>query len=138
MTGEYQHNLDAKGRLFVPIRLREEMGDVFYVTLSMDHCLTVYSGDGWRNFTDKVNMMTYANQRKMRPIFASAVRCELDAQGRILIPASLRDYAGLTKSVTVVGCNNRVELWDSEIWQNISATESQPEHIAAIMEELEF
>ncbi len=138
MTGEYQHNLDAKGRLFIPARLREELGDVFYVTLSMERCLSAYSGESWRIFSDKVNAMSYVKQRKMRPLFAYAARCELDAQGRILLPQNLRDYAGLTKNVTVIGCNNHAEFWDSAAWAEQNAIEMTPERIAAAMEELDF
>ena len=138
MTGEYQHNLDSKGRLFIPARLREELGNVFYVTLYMDKCLSAYSADSWRDFSDKVNAMSYVKQRKMRPLFAYAAKCELDTQGRILIPQNLRDYAGLTKNVTVVGCNNHAELWDAAAWDEINAIETTPENISAVMEELEF
>ena len=138
MTGEYQHNLDSKGRLFIPARLREELGNVFYVTLSMDKCLSAYSAESWRDFSDKVNAMPYVKQRKMRPLFAYAAKCELDTQGRILIPQNLRDYAGLSKNVTVVGCNNHAELWDASAWSKINAIETTPENISAVMEELEF
>ena len=138
MTGEYQHNLDSKGRLFIPARLREELGNVFYVTLSMDKCLSAYSSESWRDFSDKVNAMPYVKQRKMRPLFAYAAKCELDTQGRILIPQNLRDFAGLKKNVTVVGCNNHAELWDSEAWDEINIIETTPENISAVMEELEF
>ena len=138
MTGEYQHNLDSKGRLFIPARLREELGNIFYVTLSMDKCLSAYSADSWRDFSDKVNAMPYVKQRKMRPLFAYAAKCELDTQGRILIPQNLRDYAGLTKNVTVVGCNKHAELWDAAAWDEINAVETTPENISAVMEELEF
>ena len=110
MTGEFEHNLDAKGRLFIPARMREELGEVFYVTLSMDKCLSAYSGESWQNFTDKVNAMPYVKQRKMR----------------------------LDKNVTVVGCNNHAEFWDSDAWAAINAVETTPENIAAVMEELEF
>lgn len=138
MTGEYQHTLDAKGRLFIPAKLRDELGDVFYITLSMDRCLSAYSADSWQSFSDKVNAMSYVKQRKMRPLFAYAAKCELDAQGRALIPAHLREYAGLTKNVTVVGCNNHAELWDEDSWKAIHETEISPENIAAVMQELEF
>ncbi len=138
MTGEYQHTLDSKGRLSVPTRLREELGNVFYVTLSMDKCLSAYSAESWGSFTDKVNAMPYVKQRKMRPLFAYAARVELDAQGRVLLPQNLRDYAGLSKNVTVVGCNNHAEFWDSDSWSTVNAEEMTPENIAAAMEELEF
>ena len=138
MTGEYQHSLDNKGRLFIPAKLRDELGEVFFVTLSMERCLCAYSSENWAEFSAKVNAMPYVKQRKMRPLFAHAARCELDSQGRALIPQNLRQYAGLTKSVTVVGCNNHAELWDSENWKAVFEEETTPENIAAVMEELEF
>ena len=138
MTGEYQHSLDSKGRLFIPAKLRDELGEVFFVTLSMERCLCAYSSENWQAFSDKVNAMPYVKQRKMRPLFAHAARCELDSQDRALIPQNLREYARLTKSVTVVGCNNHAELWDSDSWQAIFQLETTPENIAAVMEELEF
>ncbi len=138
MTGEYFHTLDSKGRLSVPARLREDLGDVFYVTLSMDKCLSAFSAESWKVFSDKVNEMTYVKQRKMRPFFAYAAKCELDAQGRILIPMNLREFAGLKKNVTVVGCNDHAELWDSDSWKSLSVLETTPENIGAVMQELEF
>lgn len=138
MTGEYTHTLDTKGRLAVPARLRDELGGVFYVTLSMDRCLSAYSEESWQQFSAKVNAMPFVKQRKMRPLFAFAARCEVDGQGRILLPQNLREYAGLVKDVTVVGCNNHAELWDSERWNEQHALEMTPENIAAVMEELEF
>ena len=138
VTGEYKHSLDSKGRIFIPARLREELGEVFYLTLSMDKCLNAYSSASWQELSDRVSAMPYVSQRKMRPLFAHAARCELDAQGRALIPQNLRDYAGFTKNVTVVGCNNHAELWDSEAWSAVYAEETTPENIAAVMEELEF
>jgi MraZ protein len=138
MTGEYLHTLDSKGRLSVPARLREELGSMFYVTLSMEKCLSVFSSESWQAFSDKVNSMPYIKQRKMRPFFAYAAKCELDAQGRVLVPQNLRDYAGLKKNVSVVGCNDHAEIWDSAAWEKLCAQETTPENIASVMEELEF
>jgi MraZ protein len=138
MTGEYEHSLDSKGRLFIPARLRDELGGIFFVTLSMDKCLSAYSAESWQAFTDKVNAMPYVKQRKMRPLFAYAARCELDGQGRTLLPQNLRDFAGLEKSVTIVGCNNHAEFWDTDTWNTVYKLETTPENIAAVMEELEF
>ena len=138
MTGEYNHSLDKKGRLAIPARLRGELGSVFYVTLSMDRCLSAYSAESWQAFSDKVSAMPYVQQRKMRPLFAFAARCELDSQGRILLPQNLREYANLVRDVTVVGCNNHAELWDSAEWEALHKIEMTPENIAAVMEELEF
>ena len=86
MTGEYQHSLDNKGRLFIPAKLREELGELFYMTVSMERCLCVYSAASWQGFSDKVSAMPYIRQRRMRPLFAHAARCELDSQGRTIIP----------------------------------------------------
>lgn len=138
MTGEYQHSLDAKGRMFIPARMREELGDVFYITISPDRCLSAYSNEHWQELCDKVNAMPFVRQRKMRPLFAHAARCELDAQGRVLIPQNLREFAGLTKAVTVVGNNNHAEFWDSEAWNAVYETEITPENILSVMEEFDF
>lgn len=138
MTGEYQHSLDAKGRLFIPARLRDELGPEFYVTLSMDKCLCAYSAENWKIFSDKVAAMPYVKQRQMRPLYAFASKCELDAQGRVLLPQSLRDRVGLVKNVTVLGANNHAEFWDSEEWAALRDAEASPENIAAVMQELDF
>jgi len=138
MTGEYQHSLDSKGRIFIPAKLREELGDVFYITISMDKCLCAYNSKNWQQLSDKVSAMPYVKQRMMRPLFAHAAKCELDGQGRALIPQNLREFAGLQKNVAVIGCNNHAEIWDSETWKEIYSVETSPENIAAVMEELEF
>ena len=138
MTGIYQHTLDAKGRLFIPAKLREELGETFYVTISPEKCLSAYSQENWDDVARRVAAMTNVQQRKMRPLFAPAARAELDSQGRALIPQNLRDFAGLKQKVTVIGCNNHAELWDSETWSAVFAEETTPENIAAVMEELEF
>ena len=138
MTGVYNHNLDAKGRLFIPAKLREELGEVFFVTLSMEKCLTAYSSEGWGELTDKVKQMPKVKQIKMRPIFAHAAKCELDNQGRILLPQALRDFAGLTKEVAVVGSGDYAEFWDAAAWAAVDTIETTPENIADVFMELEF
>ena len=119
MTGQYAHNIDAKGRLFIPARLREELGQTFHVTVGMDHCLSVYSDESWAAFTDKVRSLPYSKAKALRPLFANAVDCEPDGQGRILIPAKLREYADLQKEVVVIGSFDRVEIWNAQRWAEI-------------------
>lgn len=138
MTGEYRHNLDTKGRLFIPAKLKEELGDVFYLTLSAERCLCAYSAESWQHFSDKVDAMTQLRQRSMRPLFAFAAKCELDNQGRILIPQHLRDYASLGKNVAVIGCNRHAEIWDENEWNKVRAAEMSVDNIADVMRELEF
>ena len=137
MTGIYYHTIDAKGRLFIPARLREELGDVFYVTLSMDKCLSAFSSESWAVFTDKINAMPMARQRRFRPVLSHALKCVLDGQGRALLTQTLRTFAGLDKRVTIVGVGERAEFWDSDAFEVVDAQETTPEYIANVFEELE-
>lgn len=138
MTGEFRHSLDSKGRIFIPARLREEIGDSFIITISMDGCLCAYSYESWKVFSEKASSIPYVQQRRMRPVFAYAAKCELDGQGRVLVPQTLRDYAELEKSVAVVGCNNHIEMWNADKWEKVFAEENKPENIMSVMEELNF
>ena len=138
MTGLYQHNLDSKGRLFIPAKLREDLGEVFYVTLSSDTCLWAYPNETWQELRNKVNEMPFSKQKNMRALFAYAAKCEPDSQGRILLPQKLREIAKLEKSVTVVGNNNHAEFWDTDIWNREIENEISPDNIGRIMEELEL
>ena len=136
MTGVYQHSIDAKGRLAIPARLREELGDSFYVMRSSEKCLTVRSSDSWNEFMEKINALPMSRQIKMRPIFSGTAKCEPDAQGRILIPQNLRDFANLSKNVTVVGASvNFVQIWDADEWAKVDEIESTPEYIKEIFDE---
>jgi len=92
LTGQYQHSIDAKGRVFIPAKLREELGETFYVTMGMDSCLSVYSDASWAKFTEKFESLPYTKTKAMRPLFANAAKCEPDSQGRILLPQKLRAY----------------------------------------------
>ena len=138
MTGQYAHNIDAKGRLFIPAKLREELGEIFYVTMGMDGCLSVYSDESWAKFTEKFESLPYTRTKAMRPLFANAAKCEPDAQGRILVPTKLRQYAALEKEVVVTGASKCVELWNPERWAAIESVGLDPENLAAVMEELDF
>lgn len=138
MIGVYQHTLDAKGRLFIPARLREKLGDTFYLTLSTQRCLTAYSQSKWEDLEAKVGNMPRAKQLQVRPLFSHAARCELDAQGRVLIPQNLRSFAGLTKNIAVVGTGLYAEIWDADLWAEVDAAETSAENLASVFEELDF
>ncbi|MBR5236079.1 MAG: division/cell wall cluster transcriptional repressor MraZ [Clostridia bacterium] len=119
--GEYQHTLDAKGRMFVPSRFRDDLGDVFIVTLGLDNCLFVFPQDEFDRLKAKLDAVSITNKdarRFARFFFARACECEMDKQGRIILPGNLREYAGLVKDVTVVGVSNRVEIWNTTDWEN--------------------
>ena len=121
MTGQYQHSIDAKGRVFIPAKLREELGETFYVTMGMDSCLSVYSDASWAKFTEKFESLPYTKTKAMRPLFANAAKCEPDSQGRILLPQKLRAYAGLDKDVVIIGVSNRAEIWNAGRWAAVEA-----------------
>ena len=136
MYGTYKHTLDAKGRISIPSRLRDELGEEFFVTLSPEKCLTAYSLESWAKILEKVGTMSKINQKKARFLFSHAENCKLDAQGRILLPLPLREFVGLKKNVTVVGAGECAQFWDSEAWAVIDAEETLPENIESVFEEL--
>lgn len=118
--GEYNHTVDTKGRLIVPSKFREQLGDEFVVTKGLDGCLFVYSKSEWENIEEKfrnVPLTTKDARKFARFFFAGAASCEVDKQGRILLPVVLREYAGIEKDVVSVGVFNRVEIWDKDKWQ---------------------
>ncbi|MBM7855930.1 MraZ protein [Desulfohalotomaculum tongense] len=123
--GEYAHTIDAKGRLIIPARFREGLGDRFVVTKGLDNCLFVYPQHEWAALEQKLKSLpfTRADARAfVRFFFSGASECELDKQGRILIPANLREYARLSKEVMVLGVSSRVEIWSRERWDEYNAT----------------
>ncbi len=132
--GEYQHAIDPKGRLIIPARFREALGDKFVATKGLDSCLFVYPGEEWRQLEQKLKTLpfTRADARAfVRFFFSGATECEIDKQGRILLPANLREYAKLDKDVVVLGVSNRVEIWSAEEWQQYSSkAEATYEEIA--------
>ena len=136
MTGQYAHNIDAKGRLFIPAKLREELGQTFHVTIGLDHCLSIYSNESWDAFMDKLRDLPYSKAKALRVLSANAVDCEPDAQGRILIPAKLRQYADLQKEVVVIGSFDRAEIWNAERWAREEAMAFESGSLEQAMEEL--
>ena len=118
---EYNHTLDAKGRLIVPLKFREQLGDTFMISRGLDHCLFIYSMEEWNNFIQKlldIPQLSNPNARKLARFFmAGSMECEVDKQGRILIPPVLREFAGLTKDVVLAGLGSRIEVWDKTAWQ---------------------
>ncbi|MCF0120203.1 MAG: division/cell wall cluster transcriptional repressor MraZ [Oscillospiraceae bacterium] len=134
MTGVYSHTIDAKGRLFIPARLREELGDVFYVTVSGDRCLNAYPEETWEDFRTKVRQLERRKQNEFRPIFSHAVKCEIDAQGRILLPKELRERKKLEKNVVIVGNNDIAEIWDAAEWERQDMDEASDENLERLFD----
>ena len=117
--GEYSHNIDAKGRLIIPSKFREELHSSFILNRGFDGCLTIYSINQWEKLIEEINKLpeTKKDARKYsRALTANASECTLDNQGRILIPANLLRIANITKECVIVGANNHVEIWDKATW----------------------
>lgn len=138
MKGEYQHTLDAKGRLFIPAKLREQLGDSFVVTKGLDNCLFVYPQEAWEELEQKIRQLPMSKSRSLQRFFlSSAADVTVDRQGRIVIPSVLRSYAKLERDVVVIGVGERAELWDARRW-NAYTDDLDSESIAQAMEELGF
>ena len=138
MTGTYEHSIDAKGRLFIPAKLREELGVTFYLAMGVDECLAIYPQETWNRFTEKFASLPMSQSAAMRPLFANASKCELDSQGRIVIPQKLRKYAGLDKDVVIIGVNDRAEIWAADAWNAQEEEEMTPEKMKACLAALGF
>ena len=119
MTGQYAHNIDAKSRLFIPAKLREELGETFHLTSGQDGCLWVFSDESWEAFMAKLRELPYSQVKRLRYMFANAADCTPDGQGRILIPAKLREHAALDKEVIINGSFDRLEIWSAARWAEI-------------------
>ena len=120
LIGEYQHTLDQKGRMFIPVKFREDLGEKFIITRGIGGCLFGLSQPEWALFSQKLRSLPLTDPDVLsfvRLFFAGATECEVDKQGRILIPSNLRDLAGLDKNVVITGVLSRIEIWSEERWE---------------------
>ena len=140
--GEYEHQLDTKGRMIVPSKFRYDLNERFIITRGRDKCLFGYTLEEWQLIEEKMKTlpMTKKDARKfMRMFFSGAVEVELDKQGRINIPQNLRQYANLSKECTVIGVSNRIEIWDRETWSSFyDESEESFEDIAEDLIDFDF
>ena len=140
LTGEYSHSIDTKGRLIIPSKFREILGEDFVITKGMDGCLSLYPSNEWNIFEEKLRTLPLTNKNARaftRFFLGSAVDGGLDKQGRVLISSALRNFAGLEKEVVLVGVLDRVEIWNKEKWdENNTVVEADMDDIASQMEEL--
>ncbi len=136
--GEYNHTIDAKGRLIIPSKFREALGDEFVVTKGMDGCLFVFDNSEWQAFEAKLRSLPMIDKEARqftRYFLAGAASLEVDKQGRILLPAVLREFADITKDAVLVGVGNRVEIWSKDRWEG-TITYQDMEEISRHMIEL--
>lgn len=138
--GQSEHALDAKNRLTIPARFREELGEVFFVTKGLDNCLFVFSGGEWEKFEAKLLEQPLSTGRNAhRYFFSGACECTLDKMGRILLPPHLKDHAFIEKDVVIVGVASRLEVWSKARWEAYNTCESfSDEEIAAQLELLQI
>lgn len=135
---QYNHTVDTKGRLIVPSKFRDQLGDEFVVTKGMDGCLFVYANEDWAAFEKKLAALPLSNKDARmfaRFFLAGAAQVEVDKQGRILLPAQLREFARLEKDVVLVGVGTRIEIWSKENWEGMDADKDMDD-IASAMEAL--
>ena len=127
LIGEYEHSLDTKGRLIMPAKLRIDMGEKFVITKGLDGCLFGFSQKEWDNFETKLKALPLTNKNArdfVRFFLSGAMECELDKQGRFLIPNNLRVVAGLEKEIVTVGVGTRIEIWNKEKWTKYNSEEN--------------
>jgi len=120
LIGEYEHSLDDKGRLIMPAKFREDIGEKFIVTKGLDGCLFAFSLEEWKVFEQKLRALPISNKDARafsRFFFAGAIDCELDKQGRFLISNNLRGFAELLKDVIIIGMESRIEIWNKDKWE---------------------
>lgn len=139
---QYNHTIDAKGRVIIPAKFREKLGESFVITKGLDGCLYGYAKEEWNAFEEKLGTLpiTNKNSRQFTRFFlAGAAECELDKQGRILIPSVLREFAGLDKDVVLVGVASKIEIWSKERWDESNGEyETNMDDIAMNLESLGF
>lgn len=132
--GEYQHSLDTKGRIIVPAKFREELGAKFIATKGLDNCIFLYPLEEWRTIEEKLRALPFTRsdvRSFARFFFSGASELDMDKQGRIVLPPNLREYAGISKDLTVIGVGSRVEIWAGQGWAEYNqAAESSYEVIA--------
>ncbi|HYE82695.1 MAG TPA: division/cell wall cluster transcriptional repressor MraZ [Clostridia bacterium] len=122
--GEYQHTLDPKNRVIMPSKFREKLGDSFVMTKGLDNCLFIYSSEEWSIVENKLKSLPMTNKDArafVRFFFAGACECELDKQGRIVMPNHLKDYANIDKELVIIGVSTRIEIWSKEEWNKFNS-----------------
>jgi len=120
-TGEYTHSFDEKGRVIIPSKFRNELGETFYIGKGLDKCLFVYPIETWNEFVGKLrNLSTFNREERffLRRFVSGFSECSFDKQGRILIPTNLRDFIGLNSEVAVIGVIDRIEIWNKDSWND--------------------
>ncbi|MEC1386833.1 division/cell wall cluster transcriptional repressor MraZ [Aerococcus viridans] len=124
LMGEFQHNIDAKGRIIIPAKLREDLGAKFVITRGLDGCVFGYPLDNWEKIQEKLKQLPLAKKEARaftRFFYSAAAEVEIDKQGRINVPSTLVDYANLEKECLILGVSDRIEIWSKARWESVSS-----------------
>ena len=127
LIGEYEHTLDVKGRLIMPAKLREDVGEKFIITKGLDGCLFGFSINEWANFEEKLKSLPLTNKNArdfVRFFLSGAIECEIDKQGRFLVASNLREYASMEKEVVIIGVGTRIEFWSKDKWKKYNSSDN--------------
>lgn len=133
LTGKYKHSLDTKNRLIIPSRLKEQLGDTITILRGSDKCLTVYSAEEWEKYAQKISELPKTQVRALtRYLYSNSLEVKPDAQGRIMLPEEMLQYACITKNIITVGCGKYVEIWSEEVWEE-QQLDDEPEDFTKML-----
>lgn len=136
LTGKYFHSLDAKNRLIIPSKLKEQLGDTVTILRGSDKCLTVYSAQEWEKYARKISELPKTKVRELtRYLYSNSIEVQPDSQGRVMLPAEMLGYAGIVKNIITVGCGTYAEIWAQEVWEG-KRLDEEPENFTEMLLDL--
>lgn len=136
LMGKYTHAIDAKNRMIIPSRLKDQLGPVVTMLKGSDHCLTLYSAEEWAKYAEKISALPKTQSRNLtRYLYSNAIEIQPDSQGRVSIPEDMLAFAGITKNIVTVGCGNYAEIWSAERWEE-NNLDAEPADLNDILESL--
>ena len=136
LTGKYSHSIDAKNRLIIPSKIKEQLGDTITILRGSDKCLTLYSAEEWENYARKISELPKTQVRALtRYLYSNSIEVQPESQGRVMLPAEMVKYAEITKNIITVGCGKYAEIWSEEVWNEQNLDEA-PEDFTSMLLQL--
>lgn len=135
LTGRYKHSLDAKNRLIIPSKIKEQLGEKIYILRGSDRCLTLYSAEEWENYAKKISELPTTKVRALtRYLYSNSIEVQPDSQGRVMLPPEMIQFAGITKNVVTAGCGKYAEIWSEEVWNEHNLDEEPEDYTDMLLE----